>query len=428
MRFWDITWKDLLLLVRDARALFLLVALPLVFITIIGLTTGRLMGWQSSNQILKIGVIDRIDYDAVDDELDRRIARNITTKIINGLRDGRGRRIVVLPADADPNVELQDDDEFDAILEIGPDFFTRYREIELEDASGGSESILRNDGMTGLNMTVHSNLPRNSGTRSIIEELLAAQTLKTLFPYVLCEKFRTSSGVVNVQIQRRMNCYELRSETVEQAEPSAELDADAAGDEVYQVLIPSYTVLFVFFLVNIMARSFLHERDLGTLRRLRIAPVSRASLIAGKTIPFLVVSLVQTALLFLCGKLLFGMAWGPHPAMLLPVIFATSLSATGLGLLVATMVRSDSQVSAYATIIVISMAGFSGCFMPRDWLPEAMQTASLATPHAWALMCYEQLLVKETPDLSLVWQYCGMLVLFAAAYFAVGAVLFRRYD
>ena len=79
---------------------------------------------------------------------------------------------------------------------------------------------------------------------------------------------------------------------------------------MYQELVPSYTVMFVFFLVNIMARSFIRERDEGTLIRLRAAPVSVVSLLVGKTTPFFIVSVVQCTLLFVFGKLLFGMSWG----------------------------------------------------------------------------------------------------------------------
>jgi hypothetical protein len=62
-------------------------------------------------------------------------------------------------------------------------------------------------------------------------------------------------------------------------EPWVESEAARAiatdtGNRVYQFFIPSYTVLFVFFLVNIMGRSFLGERDTGTLRRLRISPIA----------------------------------------------------------------------------------------------------------------------------------------------------------
>ena len=426
MAFWEITRKDLILLARDARALFVLVAFPLLFITIIGLTTGQLLGWKSENQILKIGVIDQMDYSSITDEDDRQLARNMSAKIINRIGSGEGRRARVLRIDEDYQT-LLDDDELDAILVIGPKFFERVQSLEPEDIANPKKGRL-NDGLAGFDMSLHSNLKEDSSTRSTIQELLLYNTIETTAQYVFCAKITTSNLLINVEIQRRLNCRELHSEKIELRLPAEKKAAASSGKDnrVYQDLIPSYTVMFVFFLVNIMARSFLHERDLGTLKRLRMAPVSAASLVAGKTLPFLIISLIQSCLLFLCGRMIFGMDWGPTPWMLLPVIFCTSLAATGLGLVVATLVKSESQVSAYANVVVITMAGISGCFMPRDWLPPQLQTISLGTPHAWSLMSYEQLLKNASPDLMVVVQNCGVLILFAATFFAFGCWRFRR--
>jgi ABC-2 type transport system permease protein len=200
------------------------------------------------------------------------------------------------------------------------------------------------------------------------------------------------------------------------------------SEEVYSTIVPSYTVFFVFFIVSFMARSVLHEREQGTLRRLRIAPVRPMSILSGKTIPFMFISIAQTAMLFVCGRILFDFSWGPQPLLLLPVIFCTSMAATALGLLVATLVRSESQVSAYATILVITMGGISGCFTPRKWLPDAMREFSLTTPHAWSLMAYEELLCKAAPDPRLVFECCVMLVAFAVVFFIAGSLRFQSVE
>ncbi len=129
---------------------------------------------------------------------------------------------------------------------------------------------------------------------------------------------------------------------------------------------PAYTVMFAFFLINIMASSFITERNLGTLRRLEASPNHPIQLLMGKTLPFFFVSLIQSVLLFLSGKVLFGMSWGVYPIMLLAVIFTTSMAATSLGLLLATFVRTESQVSAYAN------------FSSLPW-PESAVVTCLAT-------------------------------------------------
>ncbi|MCA9057957.1 MAG: ABC transporter permease, partial [Planctomycetaceae bacterium] len=197
---------------------------------------------------------------------------------------------------------------------------------------------------------------------------------------------------------------------------------------VYQFIVPSYTVMFVFFLVTIMGRSFIAERELGTLRRLRIAPIAPLQILIGKVVPFLLVSLVQTAILLLTGKLLFGMSWGPQPWLLLPVILAASLSATTLGLLFSTIARTDSQVSSLGSLIVLTSAGISGCMVPRQWMPEFSQKLSLITPHAWALEAYSELLTKDVPSFSRLAECCGALLLFSAAFFVLGLIRFRRHE
>jgi ABC-2 type transport system permease protein len=108
------------------------------------------------------------------------------------------------------------------------------------------------------------------------------------------------------------------------------------------------------------------------------------------------------------------------------VIICTSLSATSLGLLIATLVRTPGQVSAFATLIILTMAGISGCFMPRHWLPLGMQQISLGTPHAWALIAYNQLLHTHHPDFPEVIRCCLMLVAFSVGYLLLGWWRFRK--
>ena len=114
------------------------------------------------------------------------------------------------------------------------------------------------------------------------------------------------------------------------------------ANRVYRSIVPGYTVLFVFFLVNIMGRSLIQERELGTLQRLRFAPISDTSIMIGKTLPFLLVSVVQTTLLLVAGVFVFGMDPGNRPWLLIPLVLCTSLAATSLGLAFAAFARTDA--------------------------------------------------------------------------------------
>src|SRR5262249_38078916 len=115
--------------------------------------------------------------------------------------------------------------------------------------------------------------------------------------------------------------------------------------------------------------------------------------------------------------LVFGMSWGEHPWWLLLVVFTTSLAAMGMALLVATLARTETQVAIYGTLVVLVLAGISGCLMgDRELMPETIQQVSLITPHAWALVAYKQLLTTSMPNLDLVAKACGILSGFGAGF------------
>jgi len=469
MAVWNITAKDLSLLMRDRRTIAVLLLLPLVFILIIGMTTGKFLGWRSSNQMLKIAVLDRIDYDAIgsaefvaaaknEDETDadapatqplsarerdsqRNIARHVVVDILNGIQTTPGlqvrsiedwQRELDLPPDEDPEEAVRymlADGKINAALIFEPDFYQTVYHLRPEAAikKGDEGSPVERFRALGIEFITES---PNSSTASAVAAIAGGNVRDVIGPILLCRSFDWSVA------QRASPRYRNLCGPVNAMgnAPPAQLLPPQTGNNaaisasIYEEIVPGYTVMFVFFLVNIMGHSFLHERQIGTMRRLRMAPISGWSILVGKTIPFLIVSLLQTAVLFLAGRFLFGMSWGDHPWMLVPVIVATSCAATGLGLLIATLVGSDAQVSAYSTTTVIVLAGISGCFMPRQFLPDLMLQLSLATPHAWALIAYDQLLSSGRPNLNTVWQCVGMLFGFAAIFFTIGGLRFSTQD
>lgn len=192
------------------------------------------------------------------------------------------------------------------------------------------------------------------------------------------------------------------------------------GTKRYQVLVPSYAVTFAFFLVLTAGWLFAAERRHGTLVRLEAAPIGLEQLLLGKLIPCLVVSVIQGLVLLACGKIVFGMSWGPQPLLLLPVVMSTSFAAVGVAVLVGAVAKTEAQVSVYGTLLVLVLAGMSGSMMPREMMPDSMRQLSRVTPHAWALDAYEHLLYPDatTVDPSVVLLDCGVLTAFGLVFMA----------
>ena len=209
------------------------------------------------------------------------------------------------------------------------------------------------------------------------------------------------------------------------------------GAQRYQVLVPSYTVMFAFFLVLNVGWVFVSERRQGTLKRLRAAPVTRGQILLGKLIPCYALSLGQGIFLLAAGRLLFGMRWGPpewawyeQVAWLAPVVFSTSLAAMGLALLVAAISRTEMQVALYGAVPVLVLALIGGCVLPREMMPESTQDLSYLTPQGWSLNAYRELLdtdYKTPPNLAIVVRSCGVLTGFGLSFLGA-AWAFLRLD
>jgi ABC-2 type transport system permease protein len=414
----QITKKDLLLLWRDRRTLLVLVALPLVFISILGFSTGQLFSEGEKNRTRQVALVDADKTE-------------LSTMIVAEVHNIKALHITEFSDRSTASMALAQD-KVDVMLIIGSKYHERVDEVTLWDLFHTDEGRLAGK-LKGLDIEVQSGSFLATASE-LVKELVFSFALRTMAPTVL-KKYPTIARQIAIQARKdQEKLKDQEEEKIEELEtanaqqPIKSEPASKGPNIVYQILVPSYTVMFVFFIVNFMARSFINEREMGTLGRLRLAPITRSGLLLGKTVPFLVISLVQTALLFTAGKVLFHMSWGAEPLMLVPVMVCTSLAATALGLMVATIAQTEAQVSAYGNFLVLTMAGISGCMMPRSWQPALMQQVGLITPHAWALIAYDQLLSREMTDMTVVVECCLTLLAFAAGFFTFGWFRFRDVD
>ena len=406
MGAWEITKKDLRLILKDKGALYTLLALPVVFIAILGISTGQLITTHESAKLVKVAIVDEDNS-----ELAQQVYHDLTQ--IGGLQVQK-----VINRD-EGRMQLQDG-RASVVVMLGKEFHERVEDMNLGDVVDSRQGMLA-QGLPALDMDVEC-AAEFVGAGELVEYVVLSAVTRVVAPVVA-----KRNRLVSLMLERMSGGATQQSEG-SPPKPVPPKPVKPRGSIIYQTLVPGFMVTFAFFLVNIMASSFINERKLGTLHRLQMSRLNPSQLLWGKTLPFLFVSFVQCVLLFLSGKFMFGMSWGTYPVLILPVILTTSISATGLGLLLATIVRTESQVASYSTFLVLVLAGISGCYMPRGWLPELMQNISLATPHAWSLIAFEELLTHKNPNMRVVLQSCGILTAMGTVCFVIGCLRFRRLE
>ncbi|CAM2919442.1 ABC transporter permease [Saccharomonospora xinjiangensis] len=141
-------------------------------------------------------------------------------------------------------------------------------------------------------------------------------------------------------------------------------------------------VMFAFFVVGTSARSLLTERQLGTLDRMRAAPIPLWTTLAGKAAVGFLLALVSMCVTWVSSVLIFGTDWG-DPAAVFLLLLGHTFAATMLVLLAASRARTDAQVDGFVMAISFVFALLGGSIVPVYNLPDFLQTATLATPNGW---------------------------------------------
>jgi len=137
-------------------------------------------------------------------------------------------------------------------------------------------------------------------------------------------------------------------------------------------------VVFEVALV-VAAQSIAREREMGTLEQLRVTPLRRFELVAGKGIPTLLVGLVDFLLMLGLAAALFDVpVRGSLPLLtLLTVPFV--VAQIGWGTLISLISRTQQQAMLFVFALAMVEVAFSGFLVPAADMPAVMRVVSYAS-------------------------------------------------
>lgn len=184
----------------------------------------------------------------------------------------------------------------------------------------------------------------------------------------------------------------------------------------------SMAVLFLMFGVTSGGRTLLAERRTGTLPRLLISPTKSLVVLVGKMAGIVLTGLLQVGVLWGATSLI-GAYWGA-PLGVLVAILGLVVAATGLGALISAWAKTPGQASAIGTAITLVGAAASGSFLPRENLPEWLQTISFVTPNAWGIEIFGRL--QSGGGLQDILPLLAGLAGITLIYYLIAAFGFRR--
>jgi ABC-2 type transport system permease protein len=173
--------------------------------------------------------------------------------------------------------------------------------------------------------------------------------------------------------------------------------------------------------IGAFAASLVVERARGTLSRLRLAPISRMHLLAGKGLACFITTMLVQALLIVLAVLAFRCSVA-QPAMLAIGCTMAAFAFTGLAMLIAGLCKTEAEANGAGRGALLVLALIGGGTIPLFFMPPVLQTLSYASPFRWAVLAIEGPFWR---DLAVSEQVVPLAILFAigAGGFFAGARL-----
>lgn len=375
--------KDLRVLFRDRTALIFIFGLPLIFALVFGLISSAASGRGGKSVPLKVLVVNQ-DTGAHGAELIQAMKQLGMTEEAETQFAAMSHRVktgdrpvgVLIPSDFSAKLEA-------AVKGLGDPKAPQAKLKVLID-------------------------PAQSQTAGLAQAAIFGATQKVVGPLYGAAFGTTGEAHPAVQL-----------DVSRQAEKTA-LSEPSAGDHV----MPGLIIYFIFFMANGVAVTLISERQEGTLRRMLSAPIAPGQILFGKLMARSITGVLQVGMLVVIGKSMLGLTLSNDPIGQALVIAACIFAACGLGLLIATMGRTQEQIQGMTTLALLMMGMLSGCLFPRELFPDFIQKLSFITPHAWALTAYQDLLLRNMPLITAVPSIL-MVLLFGAVFYGFALARFR---
>ncbi|NNF39909.1 MAG: ABC transporter permease [Woeseiaceae bacterium] len=184
-------------------------------------------------------------------------------------------------------------------------------------------------------------------------------------------------------------------------------------------------VILTMTMILFTAVAIVRERERGNMELLINTPLSSTELMVGKMIPYIVIGMLQLALIIGVGKLLFDV---PIRGSLVDLYLASCAFVAAnlaLGLLISTAAKTQFQAMQMMVFILLPSILLSGFMFPFDGMPRFAQYIGEILPNTHFIRLTRGIMLREAslPDMRMDLLY---LVGFTLLAMAVAAMRFSK--
>jgi len=197
------------------------------------------------------------------------------------------------------------------------------------------------------------------------------------------------------------------------------------GVTAYNIVPGLLGTILTMTMVLMTGLAVTRERERGTFENLLSTPALPIEVMTGKIVPYIMIGLIQVALILLAARFIFNVPMHGSLLVLFGVVFIFIAANLSLGITFSTLARNQLQAMQMTFFFFLPSILLSGFMFPFRGMPEWAQAIGNLLPLTHFLLLVRGVLLKGS-GLDQLWPQVWPIVVFMAVVIGIGLLFYRR--
>jgi ABC-2 type transport system permease protein len=204
------------------------------------------------------------------------------------------------------------------------------------------------------------------------------------------------------------------------------------GFDYEQFLFPGILSMSIITSSLFSAVSIVWDREFGFMREMLVAPVSRTSIVLGKTLGGGTVAVVQGLILVAAAPIVGVDLTVGRVVGLVGALLLMAYALTALGAVLATRIERMESFQMVMTLVMQPMIFLSGAVFPLQNLPAWLAVITRLNPATYAVDLVRRVVLPDSPAVEIggwavpMWAEAALVLALGTALLALAVRLFHR--
>lgn len=195
------------------------------------------------------------------------------------------------------------------------------------------------------------------------------------------------------------------------------------GFSYTQYIFPGMLVMNILFASIMSGTTIIWDREFGFLKEIMVAPLSRTSIVFGKTLSGSVIATLQGIIVLTFYPLVGLRLSFAQIVLTIAAMFIIAISITSLGILIASRMTSFEGFGTINNFLVMPLFFLSGAMYPIDRVPTWLKPLIYINPVTYSVNLLRGIVLKQPTEYLLS---IGVIIIFAVIVLSITTYIFVK--